>query len=372
MRLLYVSKAMTTGAYRDKLRELAGLVELHAVMPERWGPRPVDPPSPAEPWLESVPAALHGHNHFHVYRDVSAWLRQARPDLVHIDEEPYSAVTAQLARHCARQGVPFLFFAWQNLHKRIPQPFARLRTFVFARAGGGIAGTAQAAAVLRAWGYHGPLEVIPQMGVDTCRFRADPVARAEWRRRLRIGAADFAIGFGGRLVPEKGVQQLLQALTALPDAALVIAGDGPLRRVLQARARQAGVLERLHLLGDVPAHDMPGLLNACDVVALPSTRTAGWMEQFGRILVEAMAVGVPVIGSTLGEIPAVIGDAGLVVREGDSGALVRALMALADSPAARQQLSARGRTRALACFTNRRIAQETVSFYERMLGAAAA
>jgi glycosyltransferase involved in cell wall biosynthesis len=92
-----------------------------------------------------------------------------------------------------------------------------------------------------------------------------------------------------------------------------------------------------------------------------------WKEQFGRVLVEAMASGVPVIGSDSGAIPGVIGDAGLVVPEGDVAALHGALCRLRDDPHLRRELAQRGRQRALAHFTHQQIAAATVEVYRQMM-----
>lgn len=371
MKVLYVSKAMAAGAYRDKLRVLAGLVELSALVPARWGDREADPGGSDEPWLETATAVLHGHNHFHAYRGLRSRLRSDRPDLVHIDEEPYSAVTAQLARHCARERVPFVFFAWQNLEKWIPPPFGAMRSYVFRRAGGGIAGTADAARVLRAWGWTGLLDVIPQLGVDPSRFQEDSGARAGARARIGAGDDDFVVGFGGRLVAGKGVRLLVRSAAALPHTRLVLIGDGPERDAVLELAARLGSRDRLHMPGRVSSTEMPAWLCALDALALPSVRTRGWVEQFGRILVEAMAAGVPVVGSTSGEIPNVIGNAGLVCREGDIDSLTAALRRLAESPALRHELARRGRQRVCERFTNEHIARDTASFYERVLAEAA-
>jgi glycosyltransferase involved in cell wall biosynthesis len=108
---------------------------------------------------------------------------------------------------------------------------------------------------------------------------------------------------------------------------------------------------------------------ALDCLVLPSRTTARWKEQFGRVLVEAMACGVPVVGSSSGEIPRVIGDAGAVVPEGDAGALTRAVRALADDPAECAALGARGRARVLRDFTQEQIVADTLGFYRELLGA---
>jgi glycosyltransferase involved in cell wall biosynthesis len=112
---------------------------------------------------------------------------------------------------------------------------------------------------------------------------------------------------------------------------------------------------------------MPRVLGGFDVLVLPSRSTPSWVEQFGRVLVEAMACGVPVIGSSSGEIPHVIGDAGLVFPEGDVEALRGQLAMLAASPEERRRLGELGRQRALAAYTQARIAEATYRVYLEML-----
>ena len=372
MRVLYVSKAMTVGAYRDKLRELARHVELRALAPERWAGRKADSVDGGQPWMQLVRAAFDGHNHFHLYRDVHQLFEGGRPDIVHIDEEPYSAVTAQLARQCSRRNLPFLFFAWQNIEKRIPPPFDAVRSYVFKRASAGLAGTEEAAGVLRAWGWRGLTGVIPQMGVDPDRFQRQAAGRQRVRQLLNVGPSDFVIGFGGRLLREKGVHTLVRAAGMIPGALLVFVGDGPERASILETAQATGIAHRVQVRPGVPSQEVPDWLSAFDVLVLPSLTTRGWKEQFGRILVEAMACEVAVIGSDSGEIPTVVGDGGIVVREGDVLALADALRKVAGSHELRAELGARGRKRVISNYTNERIAIDTVRFYEQLLAEVAA
>lgn len=369
MRILYISKASRVAAYRDKLAVMGRKVDLTLVTPQKWGRDPDEPLMPGDPPTLSLPAPLHGHNHFHFYRGLAQVMDRARPDLVHADEEPYSAVTGQIAWLCAQRRVPFVFFAWQNIRKRLPPPFGALRTWVFRRAAGGIAGTETAGAVLRHGGFSGPLAVIPQMGVDPSLFRPDPDARVRVRARLALDERALLVAFVGRLVPEKGVDLLLTALTAVEGATLLVLGAGPERERLDRRARDLGLDARVRFVGPAVSSEIPEWMAAVDILALPSLTTPGWSEQFGRVLVEAMATGVPVVGSDSGEIASVIGDAGLVVPEGDPRALGDALLQLAGSAARRAELGRLGRARSTARFTNGIIADRTVQFYEQLLGA---
>lgn len=367
MNVLYVSKALVVAAYRGKLSALGRHVKVEAVMPERWGELPPEPLENGGPPLHRQAAFLHGHNHLHLYRRAGSLLARCSPDLVHVDEEPYSAVTAQLVHLAGRRGVPAVFFAWQNLDKRLPPPFPSLRSWVFRRAAGAIAGTERAGEVLRSQGYRGPLAVIPQFGVDADRFAPDPEARCDVRSALGIAPEAFVVGFAGRLVPEKGVGLLLRAAANLAGAHLLILGEGPERRRLESETRQMGTTGRVHFVGHRPSLEIPRWLAACDVVTLPSVGRRGWTEQFGRILVEAMACRVPVVGTRTGEIPAVVGDGGLVVDAGQPEALARALRELARDPARRAELGRRGRARVLARYTHEEVAVRTAAFYREVL-----
>ena len=117
MKVLYVSKASRSAAHRDKLAVMSRSVELTLVVPQRWGRQGEEPVLPTDPRTVALPALFHGKNHLHFYRGLAALLDVERPDLVHADEEPYSAVTGQVAALCAKRAIPFVFFAWQNLGK---------------------------------------------------------------------------------------------------------------------------------------------------------------------------------------------------------------------------------------------------------------
>lgn len=181
-------------------------------------------------------------------------------------------------------------------------------------------------------------------------------------------ASSFTIGYAGRLVPEKGVDVLLRAVAQLPDSARVhIVGSGPERNHLQRLAAQMGLRDRAPIDPLIPSTEMPGYFARLDCLVLPSRTRPNWKEQFGRVLIEAMACGVPVIGSTCGELPNVIGDAGLTFSEGDTDALAARLRELMTKPELRASLAAKGRARVLAQYTQKNIAEQTVGVYRSML-----
>ena len=354
-----LSKALVIGAYQRKA-ELLGShegVELICVVPPAWSGQRLERTYVGGYRLIALPIAFDGNFHLFYFRGLSGVMRQIRPDIVHVDEEPYNLATFLATRDVLAVGARPLFFSWQNLLRRYPPPFRWIERYVFARARHAIAGSDEAAGVLRRKGYDGPLAVIPQFGVDADLFRpAQPGARPSDNV--------FTVGYAGRLTEEKGLHILLDALAGLPRPwRLRLVGDGPLRASLAARASELNIADRLSFEGAVPSLDMPARLAELDVLVLPSLTRPNWKEQFGRVLQEAMACGVPVVGSDSGEIPCVIGDAGLVVPEGDPVPLRDALDRLAGAAALRAELGRRGRDRVLDRFTHERVVEQTLAVY---------
>jgi len=307
------------------------------------------------------PIRFNGSFHVFYFPKLAALLGDLRPDIVHLDEEPYNFATFLSTRQAIIAGVRPIFFTWQNLQRRYPPPFRWFEQWVFRHAVHAIAGNAEAGDVLRRKGYHGSITVIPQFGVDPELFTpAGPVHDPQGADGI------FKIGYAGRLVEEKGLFVLLDALAGLGMRwRLNLFGDGPLRAALPARARALGIGHQVFFHAAVRSVEMPRRLVQLDTLALPSLTRPNWKEQFGRVLIEAMACGVPVVGSTSGEIPNVVGDAGLLVPEGDSRALRTALERLASDRALRAELGSRGRARVLDRFTHQHVAAQTLAVYRR-------
>ena len=366
MRVLMLSKACLVGTYQTKLEAIARLpdVELVAVVPPSW-----DDPS-GRTVLERrhtegyellvAPIRFNGRYHIYYFPDLPKRLVRYRPDVVHIDEEPYNLATWLAMRQARAVGAKTLFFSWQNLERRYPPPFNWMERQVLDGIDYAIMGNQEAVRVWQAKGYRGPHRVIPQFGVDPEMF-APPPARDPGRAFI-IGSANR------RLVPEKGVDLLLRAAAELPGVwRLHITGDGPALPNLRQLAADLGIATRVHFDGSLPSEQLPAYLGNLDALVLTSRTLPNWKEQFGRVLVEAMACGVPVIGSRSGEIPHVIGDAGLIVTEEDVDALRHGLLQLMQDDALRQELGRRGRSRVLEHYTQAQIAAETVDVYRRLL-----
>lgn len=366
MRVLMVSKACLVGAYQTKLEEIAHFedVELTVIVPPVW----LDPAGPIH--LERShthgyrllvdPINLNGQFHLHYYPQLKKRLTEIKPDILHMDEEPYNLATYLAVRNANASGIKSLFFSWQNINRQYPFPFRWLEKRVLAKVDYALMGNQSAVEVWQSKGYRGPYKVIPQFGVRPRLFR--PPDKRDSGRGFVIGAA------GRRLLPEKGIDLLLAAAARLPGIWRIhIAGDGPERPRLEQMARQLGIADRVFFDGVISSDNMPAYLQQLDVMVLPSRTLPNWKEQFGRVLIEAMACEVAVVGSDSGEIPNVIGSAGLIFRENDVGALQQHLLSLLQDGDLRDRLGKAGRQRVMDYYTQEQVAAQTVSVYREML-----
>lgn len=364
MRVLMISKACVVGAYQRKIEELAKFedIELALIVPPYWLEKgrkvPLERLHASGYQLLILPMALNGHFHLHFYPGLRNQVERFKPEIVHIDEEPYNLATFQAMRLAKKAGARALFFTWQNLLRHYPPPFSWMERYNLKNAAYAIAGNREGKEVLRAKGYHGRVAIIPQFGVDPEIYKPSP-------QKMSL-SRPFTIGYVGRLVEEKGVDLLLQALSDLPgEWRLRILGSGPQKERLQSLVRELD-LEHVAFDSPIPSPRMLDYYRGLDLLVLPSRTRTHWKEQFGRVLIEAMATGVPVVGSDSGEIPQVIGEAGLIFPEDDALALRGAIEKTMGDEKLRQRLTQAGRERVLERYTQAQIALETYQVYQEI------
>lgn len=378
LRVLLICHAYGTPSFQQKTQVLDAYpdVEMGLVVPHTWGE------TLHKGRYQVLPGATfrvfpvrthHGNNIWSFFYNPVALLAAVlrfRPDILHVEQEPWSMSLFQAALIKALSlRRKLVFFTWENIHKDYPRPYSWFERFNFARADAAIAGNAEAEAVLRRKGFDRPITVLPQMGVDTDLLRPD-AQEAEERSALRreLDLTGFVVGYFGRFEKGKGLHTLLRALAAWGEPwSLLLVGAGPLRDELPNYTAHLGIGERIRWVERVPPEDLPRYYGLLDAFVLPSETHEGWKEQFGRVLAEAMASGVPVIGSRSGAIPEVIGDAGLVYPERDHAALTASLEFLRSDADERRSLAAAGRERAVAFFSNRAIAERTHGIYQSLL-----
>jgi len=370
-RLLTIAHSYSVSVNRRLAHELAatGEWDVTAVAPAKfhgdfgWHVLKAEPGERCA--IAPVPAYFTRPVHLMLYgRKLFEWLRQPW-DLVHCWEEPYVAAAGQVAARTPAR-VPLVFATFQNIDKQYPPPFRWIERRVLDRADGLIAFGRTTFDLMTTRGFPRSRSCVIPPGVDTVRFAPDAGARQ--RARAQAGWLDDApvVGFLGRFVPEKGLKQLTGVLDRLskPWRALFV-GSGPLESDLRSWARRHG--GRVAIETTVRHDDVPHWLNAMDILAAPSQTTPKWREQFGRMLIEAFACGVPVVASDSGEIPNVVGDAGVIVSERDSAAWAASLDRLISDEALRHDLSNRGRQRAQSLYDWSIVARQHTRFFNQLI-----
>ncbi|MDH7515936.1 MAG: glycosyltransferase [Bacteroidota bacterium] len=319
--------------------------------------------------LDMVPLRVFfsGKEAAHVYRSLAHVFRSFRPDILHVEEgtDAVSYLQALWLRRLFAPSARTVFFTWMNFEKRLKFPFPLVERFNLRHSDAAICGNSDARDILRRKGFAKPIHVLPLLGVDAERFSpgSDPAFRES------LGLRGPVIGFIGRFVQEKGVLDLIDAVARMPaEADLLFVGGGSLERDMLERAGAHGIAERIRIVPPVRHEEIPHYLRAMDVLVLPSYTVPHWKEQFGQVLVQAMACEVPVVGSRHGEIPNVVGDAGFLFPERDIESLASILARLLASEELRRSMGKKGRMRVLAEYTDKRIAERTVDVYRALLG----
>lgn len=308
---------------------------------------------------------------FH-YSGLSAVMRLRRFDAVLVENEPWARVCWQARFFKALFQTRSLFgeFTWENVERPgwkgvMLAPIYRAMTattdFI-------IAGNQAASQLVQKHGAR-PDEVLvsPQLGVDLDNHQpASSTERAALRQDCGLPADAFIVGYCGRLTEEKGLHELLQACDALQNVHLAILGSGRLEPWLK---EQQHTRPWLHLLPPRPHFEIPSYLRCLNVFVLASkpvrTMQLCWEEQFGHVLIEAMACGVATLGSSSGAIPEVIGNEEAVFPHGDAEALASCIRGVMhDSSLAQSQLD---RTRRL--YTHEAVAAQWATFIQHQLAA---
>ena len=212
--------------------------------------------------------------------------------------------------------------------KRYKYLSEKILDYVLTHAAGAVAGTIEAESILKRRGFTKPTMVLPQHGIDLESFQKKTVPPPQLTFLPKP-----IIAYVGRLEFEKGIHLLLEAAANVPgEWSLLVLGSGSAKEQLISLSEKLNIRHRVIFFEAVPHEEIPCYLGHVDILVLPSLTTENWKEQFGRVLVEAMASGIPVIGSNSGAITEVIGDAGMVFNEGSSDDLSGKITVLFNDP----------------------------------------
>ncbi|AFY56710.1 glycosyltransferase [Rivularia sp. PCC 7116] len=388
MKILVASHTYIVDLNCEKLRALSRLqsdIEVTVVVPKKWRPggvqnKIIETEYRDEGNFRIVPVSNFSQNHQGLLTfgsDIFELLSEFRPNIIHVEQGSRGLAYAQMITLNALLGLKAknVFFTWWNLPYNLKFPISILENYNLDNSHGIISGNQDGAEILRERGYEGPIKVMPQLGVDETLFTPKP--QPELASKLGIKADDFVVAFVGRFVPEKGIMTLLDALVKIKDKSwkFLLLGRGELKDEILQKAADKGIKDRIILVESVPHNEVADYINLMSTLILPSETTykfktltsVGWKEQFGHVIIEAMACKVPVIGSDSGEIPHVIGDAGLIFPEGNSEELANRLEQLIDNADYTENIAQIGYAKAMAQYTNIALAKQQLEFYQELI-----
>ncbi len=361
MKLLVVNHSCTVSVTQQFYAEIEQQTgwDITIVVPENWkdeygNQRKVERWKDFRGQLITIPVGQSGSIPLHYYRSLFLnLLRQLNPDFIYLHQEPYALVTLQIyLANALTIRRPISFFTWQNILKRYPIPFRQMERWILKHTDVMFPGSYSAETVMREKGYTGRSVLMPS-GIDPAIYypRSNML-----KPELGAKPNEVLIGYVGRVVEQKGLKTLLLALNEIRDLPwrLVMIGKGEFEPEFDTIAQQLNLSDRIQKLGFVPFTETPNYLSALDILVLPSETRASWKEQFGRVIIEAMACGTPVIGSDSGEIPHLIAatKGGLVFPEGDAIALSQRFSELISNPELRSHYADTGRQSVLNNYTN--------------------
>lgn len=370
LRVLLVSHAYVVGVNQGKLKAIADTeeIEIALLAPNNWKAlewnrllkleTPFDnyPTYSASVWFSGKVGA-------HFYSPLAIWrvVQDFQPDLIHVEEEVFSLCALEIAIFAKVLKIPISVFGWENQQRSLPYLRKLLGDFVMEVAKLYIAGNQDGATVMRNWNYRGKIEVMPQIGVDTNLFT--PSAKT-----IINNNSELTIGFLGRLKPQKGLDILFTAISQIKqqnlNCRLIICGSGSAEAELRQKAQQQGIADWITWRGAIPHSEAPQAIREFDVLVLPSRTIDTWKEQFGHVIIEAMAMGIPVVGSSCGEIPHVIDCEELIFPEEDFMALAAILIRGINNRSWLRAMGESGLRRVNKYYSHERIARRLIALWQ--------
>jgi len=374
LKVLFVSHAYIVKINRDKLYELARFEDVHLtlVTPKIWRDYLFTITSAQYPGenitVRPIKTFLNGSEaKYFYYPELFRVIREFQPDIIHV-EQGYNALSyfqILIGKRLLTSHAKCLFFTWVNWRQKSKFPLSSVERYNLKHSDYAICGNQDAAEILREKGFQKPIKVFPQLGVDTELFKKEDAT--EIKHKLGLSNGRFVIGFVGRIVKEKGVLMLTEAASRLQtDYQLLFVGAGDAKEDVLRLAAEQSMLDRVKFVDPVAHIEVVPYLNCMDVLVLPSLTMPHWKEQFGHVLIEAMACEVPVIGSSSAEIPNVIGDAGLIFKEGDADDLYEKLNMVITNATLRNVLALKGKERVLQLYTHKKIAENIYQIYQEL------
>ncbi|MDI6803690.1 MAG: glycosyltransferase [Bacteroidota bacterium] len=306
-----------------------------------------------------------------LYTNIIHILLKVKPDIIFMDSEPesYASLQVQILKNILAPKAKTVVMSWRNIDypsNIYPYKFPKLNGFVerkvLAKMDHCVAHNETAKKIFNKKGVNDITIIPPAIDLNVFHKIDSSTVKDEFNLK------SFTIGFVGRFIPEKGIDTLLYAVKDLPfDYKILLVGNGKAKQSWLQITNELGINDRIIWNYSVPHAEIPKLLNAIDLIVLPSYASSHWKEQFGRILIEAMACEVPVIGSNSGEIPWVIGDAGLIFEEQNVGDLKNKIQMIYQNKILRQVLIKKGLERVKSKFSVEVVSEQYYKLFSDLL-----
>jgi glycosyltransferase involved in cell wall biosynthesis len=294
---------------------------------------------------------------FHFYYNPDEIIKKVKPDIVHIEEEPFTPVCMEFVRVAKKRNKKAVFFTWENIERKYNPLYSVCERYDLKNSDAAIAGNLEAKELLIKKGFLNDVGVIPQYGINTEEFLDKDFHKSK---------EEYNVVYIGRLTKEKGIDILLEAVCNIQNVKLHIAGTGSMLQEIKQKIEKLNVQNKVIFHSYVAREKIPEFLNKMDILVLPSVTTPNWKEQFGRVIIEAFAAKVAVIGSDSGAIPEVIDDAGIVFKENNAMDLRNKLENLIKDKDLYMECIKKGYERVKNKYTNERIAADLVELYKRI------
>ena len=380
MRVLVISHTYIAPINRKKWQALASLfsdVDLRIVFPSSWpstifnhkAEADLSPYNSDRCTFLSLDVFKAGNEVLYSYTPIKLFrlIKDFKPDIIHVEQGDNALSYFQAILFSKILGInsKFIFFTWVNWRHKFSFKYRLFWTWIekfnLKKSDAAMVGNADAQIILREKNFIKSVLVLPQLGVDLQIFR--PV-----KKESRSG---IKIGFAGRLVEEKGVFLLLQAFAELSNKynnlKLSYLGSGPCQAQLARQIIDLNLEDKIAIIAPIPHEQVAVFMQSLDIFVLPSFDMVQWREQFGHVLIEAMACKVAVLGSDAAEIPNIIAGVGQIFKQKDYLSLRNALEKLIIDESYRNNLAELGYQKVIKNYSCAAIAEQTYNFWSSIL-----
>lgn len=305
----------------------------------------------------------------HFYPSLWKTLSRINPDIIHVIEEPWTLCTLQtlLWKRIYKKKTKVIFTTFENLSKGYSHIYDKwIESFTLKNSDLAVVLDKMMEKILLEKGFKKDIKIVPgfALGVDTEIYKKMNVSRL----RKQLSLDKFTIGYSGRFQKEKGIQILLKAVAKIKkDYNVLLLGWGQYKPEIEELVKELGLSDKTKIIDEKLGSKIVSYLNCIDLLVVPSLTMPTWREQFGRVVPEAMICEIPVITSDSGSLPYVLGEAGLLFKEGDVEDLKNKIELIMNDEQLKKNLIKKGIKMVYEFYDSKKIAHNTYKVYKELL-----